>query len=632
MRRALIFAFFTGAASVSAACNRSPQVSVTFNRDVAPILFANCASCHRPGEVAPFPLLTFADARAHAEEIAEETRERHMPPWLPEPGAFPLAGTRRLTDAQIAVLQQWFKAGSPEGNAADRPSPPSWPDGWQLGKPDRVLTAARAYVLAPGDGDVYRNVVLRTSLPATAFVRGVEFGTGGAPIHHAVIRLDRTAASRGRDGADGQAGFDGMAWQSVQDPDGHFIGWAPGRGPILAPDGMPWRLEPGSDLVIELHMIPGHVAVEVRPSVALFLAGAPPVRTPVTVKMGSKRIDIPAGARGYSVTDTYELPVDVELLSLYPHAHYLGKEMKVTAAMPDRSEKLLLHIRQWDFHWQQDYRFVSPVALPRGARLTMHYTYDNSDANADNPNRPPQRVQVGPRSVDEMANLGLQVLTKTPADALVLTRAFEWRDKLENVMVGEKRVREMPNVAEHLAFLGGSYVEVGRFADAIPPLEQALRLDPRSASAHNYLGGALVAVARVPQAIEHLRTAARLDPGDERIHFNLGNAFSAAGRPAEAHAAYTRALSINPQFAEAHGNLGALLFGRGRVAEALRHLERAVTLKPDSAGAESDLGGALAAAGRFDEALTHVRRALVLDPAHGPARENLRRLEARRSK
>jgi Flp pilus assembly protein TadD len=502
-----------------------------------------------------------------------------------------------------------------------------FPQGWQLGKPDAVLAMPRPYPLKAGTDDVYRNVVLHTSFSTDVFVRAVEFQTNGAPIHHAVIRVDRTSASRRRDGEDGQPGFDGMAWQGIQNPEGHFIGWAPGRGPIEAPAGMPWRLERGADLVVELHMIPQENAAPIQPSVALYLTATPPTAVPVTLKMGTKQIDIPAGARDYVVSDTFQLPVPFDLMSVYPHAHYLGKDMLVTARLPNGQTKTLLHIKRWSFHWQQDYRYAAPIPLPQGTTLTMRYTYDNSDDNGDNPHHPPVRVGVGPRSVDEMANLGLQVMPKSRADGLALIAAFEQRDKQENVAVGEARVRETPGVAEHEAFLGGSYVEVGRFKDAVPWLESALRKDPRADGAENYLGGALYGLGRAAEAVPHFRKAAALAPRDERIQFNLGNALSAIGQAGAAAAAFEAALAINPDFSAAHGNLGALQFAHGRRAEALKHLRRAAELAPDSAVAHSDLGGALAAAGQLNDAMAHVRRALELQPGYPPAVENLARLQ-----
>jgi tetratricopeptide (TPR) repeat protein len=379
-------------------------------------------------------------------------------------------------------------------------------------------------------------------------------------------------------------------------------------------------------------MIPSRTPLVIAPTVGLFLTNTPPARTPLTLKMGSKSIDIPAGKSDYVVTDIYELPVAAELMSVYPHAHYLAKDMRVSAALPDGSVKTLLHIPHWSFHWQQDYRYVTPVALPRGSRVTMTYTYDNSRDNEHNPRNPPVRVKVGPKSTDEMAELGLQVLTASIADAATLVQSFADRDALANVLMGEQRVRDEPNVAETRAFLGGSYVEVGRYAEAIPHLTAALKLDDRLPSAHADLGTALMAQGRIPEALVHLERAAALAPKDEGVLFNLGNGLQAAGRQVDAAAAYTRALAINPDFPDAHVNLGALLFAAGRTPEALPHFERAVSLRPNSAVIHTNYSSVLAASGRFAEALTHTRRALELNPSYPPALENLARLERIRVK
>ena len=613
-----------------AACGKPaspPAAAPTFTKDIAPIVFANCVTCHRPGEVAPFPLLTYADVAKHADGMAEETRKHHMPPWLPDHGEFPVLGERRLSDQQIATIQRWVESGRPEGNPADLRAPPSFPDGWQLGRPDVVVTLSKPYALQPGGDDVYRDIVLRSPVRDGVFVRAVEFRTNGAPIHHAVIRIDRTGASRARDGADGQPGFNGMSWPTVQDPDGQFIGWAPGRGPIVSPEGMPWRLERGTDLVIELHMLPAKKPALVNPAIAIYTTATPPLRTPVTVRMGSKLIDIPAGQRDYTITDTYELPVAVDLLSVYPHAHYLATDMLVTATWPDGTTKTLLHIPQWSFHWQQDYRYAAPIALPRGTVVRMRYTYDNSDANDENPRKTPVRVRLGPNSTDEMAELGLQMLTASLADASRLVQSFDDRDAQANVALGEVRVHENPQSAEFRAFLGKSYIEVGRNADAVPHLEAALRLDPKAPGAESDLGTALMALDRLPEAVAHFQRAAAIAPKDETVAFNFGNALARTSRPSEAAAQYARALTLNPDFADAHVNLGTLLFEHGRRNEALPHLQRAAALLPNSAVVHSDYASVLAASGRYADALRETRRALELNPDYGPARENLGRLQ-----
>lgn len=611
-----------------AGCGGSAPSSppVTFNRDIAPIIFANCASCHRPGGAAPFSLLTYAEAAEQAEAVADETFEGHMPPWLPAPGEFPLMGARRLRPDQIDAIQRWVKGGAVEGAAADRPTPPTFPDGWELGTPDIVVATERPYIVKAGSDDVFRNLVLKVPLTEGVFVRAVEFKTNGAAIHHAVIRVDRTSASRRRDGEDGQPGFDSMAF-SVRYPDGQFIGWAPGRGPIVSPEGMAWRLERGSDLIVELHVVDSQEMTALKPSVGLYLTKTPPRQRAVNVIMSSKAIDIPVGKADYAVTDEYELPANVTLLSVYPHAHYLGREMRATATLPDGTVRTLLHIPRWDFHWQQDYRYLTPIPLPRGTKLAMRYTFDNSAANPHNPNTPPVRVQAGPRSVDEMAELSLQLLTESTSDASRLVQDFDRKDKLANVAVGEMRLRGQPNSIEVRSLLGAAYVEVGRFADAIPHLEASVRLGNNSSDIHNYLGAATMSLGRMEEAVGHFRRAVAAAPRDEVMHFNLGTALSGMNRTAEAETAFRRSLATNLEYADAHQNLAALLLSQGRIKEALPHFQRAADLEPDSATSRNNLGGALASAGRFAEAMLQVRRALEIDPAYAPALDNLRKLQ-----
>jgi Flp pilus assembly protein TadD len=603
------------------------KATPTFSRDVAPILAANCATCHRPGQGAPFNLLTYADARARAADIATVTSARAMPPWLPDPIVPAFVGERRLTPEQIETLHRWAETGAAEGD----PMPPAARAGpstqWTLGTPDLVLRPARAYALSPGTEDVFRNLVIRTSIPADRFVGAIEFRPGDAPVHHAVLHLDRTAGARAKDGGDGQPGFAGMGAMGTQEPEGHFVGWAPGRGPIVSAEGRPWRLARGTDLVLELHLIPQPGAVPVQPTVALFFAESTASVPALMLKMGSNAIDIPAGATDYAISDRYTLPVDVALLSLYPHAHFLGKRMQVHALLPDGTTRTLLHIRRWSFHWQQDYRFSAPVPLPRGTTVVMQFTYDNSEANNDNPNRPPIRVRSGQRSTDEMGNLLLQLVPASRPDRRLLERDVARRAADANVAAAEQMVRDDPKSAEHLTFLGASYTEVDRLAEGIAALRGALRLDPSYWKAHHELGGALFKSGKVPESVAEFQEAARLRPDEPSVQFNLGKTLAAIGSTAAGKAALARALVLNPDFADAHDEVGVLLFAGGQVSEALRHFRKAVELAPESSTFHGNLGGALAQAGKVTEALTHIQIALSLDPDNADARENLKRLQ-----
>jgi Flp pilus assembly protein TadD len=386
----------------------------------------------------------------------------------------------------------------------------------------------------------------------------------------------------------------------------------------------------GADVVIELHLIRQSAPVTVAPALAVYFADAPLNPPPILFKMGAKPLDIPAGATGYETTDEYTLPADVDLLSLYPHAHFLGKTMQVHALLPGGGTRTLLHIRRWSFHWQQDYRFTQPVMLPRGSRVVMRFTYDNSDGNTDNPNHPAVRVRSGRRSTDEMGNLLLQLVPRSAQDRARIVKDLAAREAAANVAAAEQLVQANPDSVEPLTQLGASYADAGRLDAAIATLAKAVRLDSRFWKAHHELGGALYRSGRLREALGRFREAARLRPGDASVQFNLAKALVASGSGEEARQAFARALVLNPQFGEAHQELGVLLFGAGRVQEAIRHLRSAVEWSPASSTAHSDLGGALAQAGQTAEALTHIRMALSIDPDNAAARENLARLGGRR--
>jgi Flp pilus assembly protein TadD len=611
--------------SAGGGTNRTTHAPTFTN--VAPILSAHCVGCHRPGHAAPFPLTTYEQVQARAGAIDAALAERRMPPWLPDHGAPAFVGERRLDDAELTTLREWIASGAAKGSGAVIDVPPE--GAWELGAPDVVATSTRPFVLKPGDHDVYRNLILQVPATQVHYVRAVEFRPGTAPVHHAVIRIDPLRTSRRLDGTDGESGFGGMAAYDVQDPDGHFLGWAPGRGPIVAPDSLPWTLAPGSDLVVELHLMPGHTAVEVNPQIALYFAARPPERTPVMIVLGSKAIDIPAGASDYTVEDRFQLPVDAEVLSVYPHAHYLGRSMDVRAISPDGRASQLLHIRRWSFNWQQDYRLAAPIRLSRGTTIAMRYTYDNSAQNRANPHRPPQRVLWGTRSDNEMGNLGVQLLTGSTRDADELGAAYARHAAAGDVAGAEMLTRVEPDNPAHAAFLGTSYLRLGRVHDAIAPLERSLRLDPQSAIVENHLAGALLAIGRSAEALTHMRNAVALASRDAHLRYNLGKLLADSGRLPDALAELTRAIAIDPDLPEAHHQLGALMFARGRLAPAIEHLSRAAQLAPNTAVIHADLGAALAEAGRIDEATTHLKRALALDPADTVARENLSRLTAR---
>jgi len=602
----------------------TPPRTVTFNKDVAPILFKECTPCHRPGQMAPFGLLTYNDARSRSVRIANSIVNRTMPPWLPEPGYGEFANERSLTREQIATIDRWMASGLEEGDSAEKPAPPLFNESWQLGKPDLVLELPQPYTLKPGSSDVFRNFVIPVTTTTRRYVRGLEFHPGARNvIHHAVVGVDRTRASRRLDAADPEPGYEGMFADGFENPDGFFVGWTPGRAPAFEPFDLAWPLDPGVDLVVQMHLLPGAEAVTVAPQIGLFFTDTPPSRPPSLLKLGTTAIDIAPNESDHAEADQFELPVECEVLSIYPHAHYLAKEMDVSAKLPDGSTRWLLKINRWDFMWQDVYRLRTPMTLPRGTVLQMRFTYDNSDANPKNPQHPPVRVRYGPRSSDEMGDLYLQVRTSTREDAATLGRAQAAHRQALALRGAEHMVESDPKDAGARNALGAEYLRAGRIPDAVAQLREAIARNPRYAEAFNNLGLAEQASGRLPEAIRAFRQAATIKPNDDAVRLNLGNALNAAGQTDEAMSEWQRALTINPESADAHNNLGMALGSRKRIAEAIAHFERALAVDPAHADAHNNLAIALGAQGRFDEAIAHVRTALALRPDNADARTNL---------
>jgi Flp pilus assembly protein TadD/mono/diheme cytochrome c family protein len=569
--------------SVVAALAASPAMgqSVVYTKHVAPLLNARCGTCHHPGGSAPFSLTTYADAKRRATQIAEVTRKRLMPPWKADPANGPFIGQHPLGAAEIAILQRWIDEGAAEGDPRDLPPLPAWSEGWQLGKPDLIITLPHAYTLPPEGTDVFRIFTLPIPVETTRFVRGLEFRPGNAKVvHHANIRVDATPASRRLDAADPAPGYDGLIARSAMYPDGHFLGWTPGQLAPLLPDDLAWRLNANTDLVVELHMQPSGRAETVAPSIGLYFGDTPPSRTPAMLRLGRQNIDIPAGDARYVVTDWYVLPVDAEVHAVQPHAHYRARDVRGEATLPDGSIRSLIDITDWDFRWQHVYRFVTPIRLPKGSRLSMRYTYDNSSSNPRNPERPPARARWGQRSSDEMGDLWIQVLTRDRSDLERLTRDFGPKVAAEDVRGYEMEIARHPaDTALHddVALL---YLELGRHDDAIAHFQASLKLQPGTAAAHYNLGTALTLARRLNEAAGEYREALRIDPAYANAHNNLGNVFVAEGNYAAAIAEFTEVVRLQPASPSGLKNLAAAYAIAGQFDRAVETADAALRLNP----------------------------------------------------
>jgi len=566
---------------------RKDDRQITFNRDIASIIFRSCDRCHRPGESGPFSLLTYDDVRKHARQIEVVTRTRFMPPWLPEPQALKFADEWRLSDEQIAIIEKWVKEGTPEGNPADLPPQPKFAEGWQLGQPDLVLKAAKPYLLLASGSDMYWNFIFPVPIDRTRWVKAVEIRPGDKRfVHHANILVDRLQNSRQRETEPG-AGFEGMEIKiesEAFDPDSHFLFWKPGTVPYLEPEGMALRLDKATDLVLNVHLQPSGKPETIQPTIGLYFTDQPATKFPMLLQLQSDaNLDIPAGEKDFVVSDQLTLPIDVDLLAIYPHAHYLGKDLQAVATLPDGSTIMLIRILQWDLNWQAVYRYAEPLFLPRGTTVSMRYVYDNSENNALNPNHPPERVRGGNRSKDEMAHLWLQVL---PRD--FDPKAGDPRMVLQEALARHNIQNNKGDFEAHYN-LGAMLMARGNTAEGIAQYEAALQIRPQDATVNNALGAALLAAGEPDHAIPYLRAAAQNSLSYFDAHYNLGNALASEGDLGGAAEQFTEAVRLRPDDADAHANLGSALAELGHFAEAKAQFERALEINPDHALARENL-------------------------------------------
>ncbi len=605
-------------------CGTAPVVSaqakdvarggpVTFNQQIAPLVREHCSTCHRPGEAAPFNLLTYEDTRSRARQIRDVASRRYMPPWKPAPGYGEFAGARRLSESDIDLIQRWVDQGALEGDpVADREPAPSARD-WPLGTPDLVVEMPVPYVLASQGADTFRTFVI--PIPATVPSDG-NTGPAEGPtraIHHANLKIDPTRSSRRLDEDDAAAGFDGGSSRNARFPDGQFLGWTPGQTSRTHQDTA-WRLPPASDLIVEAHMTPTGKPERIQIAVGFYFTDKPPGRVPYMLRIGSQRIDIPAGAASYVSSDSYVLPVAVDVVSVQPHAHGLAKRIEATAQLPDGAIRWLIKIDDWDFKWQDVYDFATPLSLPAGSVVTMRYTYDNSATNVRNPNVPPKRVTFGQTTSSEMGDLWLQVVTASSSDRAVLDADYAPKMLREDIAGAEKAVEIAPRDARLHADLGLCYFDAGRVTDAIAELQSSVRLDPTSASAHYDLGAVLLNEKLLGEARAQFDAAIRLKPDFSEAHNNLGVIQFLQGRIDEALGSYNEALRAAPDNAEAHYNLGRALAASHDVAGAIAHYRRALEISPDDAETHVSLAGLVATQGQIAEAVWHYRKALETNP------------------
>jgi Tetratricopeptide repeat len=530
------------------------RAAPNFAHDIVPIIYEKCAPCHHPGDAAPFSLLTYADVKKRAPQIAAATKSGYMPPWLPEPGYGDFQDDRSLSPDQIKTIQDWVRDGSKEGPTTQIP-PPTFPNDSQLGQPDLVLEAKSPIALPASGPDIYWNVIFTPNLIARRWVRAIEIRPGlPRVVHHANLLIDRAGSAHLQETAPGK-GFPGMdltITRSPFDPDGNFLFWKPGNTPHVEPDGFAWRLDPGNELVLNMHLQPSGKPEQVRPSIGLYFTDRPQTKFPLLVELeDDQALDIPAGTRDFPISDNFKLPLDSDILAVYPHAHYLGHLLEAYATLPDGSKKWLIRIPAWDQNWQAVFYYREPVFLPKDSVIHMLYHYDNSAANPRNPNHPTKRVVAGNQATDEMGHLWLQVLPRGTGDH---------RRELQEAVIRHR-----------------------------------LEKNPNDAVAHMNLGAILLSRLDPQAAVTELHTAARLQPNRPEVRNMLGLALSTLNRNAEAIPQFELALKAHPDYSSARFNLATAQAKTGRIDEAIANLRQILAANPADPYAKQRLSDLLAA-------------------------------------
>jgi hypothetical protein len=376
--RSLLFA-----ACLTAAGASSAAADVTFTRDVAPILHAKCASCHRPGEAAPMPLLTFAEARPFARAIRDRVITRRMPPWPADRAIGRFSNDPSLTAEEIATIVQWAEAGAPQGDPAHMPAPPEFSEGWQLGEPDLIVELPEIQIPAAGR-DLFPIPAVTVDLPEDRWIRAVEVRpTNRQVAHHAVLF----------------AGGNGLL--QTTDPANVLAVWAVGTPPTAYPDGTGRWLRKNQVIAANLHYHPNGTATSDRMRVGFYFGKGELAKEVSTAVAGNVTFEIPPHEANHELRSVYVADQDISIISFFPHMHLRGKEMRMTATFPDGRRQVLLNVPAYDFNWQLFYYPKERITLPRGTRVDVVARYDNSAGNSANPN-PSRRVRFGETSNDEM--------------------------------------------------------------------------------------------------------------------------------------------------------------------------------------------------------------------------------------
>ncbi|MGA1368604.1 MAG: hypothetical protein ACO394_08820 [Blastocatellia bacterium] len=400
------------------------QSGPTFNKEVVRILQRSCQTCHHPGDIAPFSLMSYQEARPWAVAIREQVLRRQMPPWKPVEGCGDFQDVPALSEAEIQTIAAWVDSGAPEGQPSDLPAPLEFPDGWALGAPDLVLTPAEPYAPPPGR-DLYRCFSVPVGdLRGDRWISALSVKPGTpAIVHHVIAYADLAGESAQLDAAEPGPGYTCFGGPRTRTTE-MLGGWAPGSRGYFAPDGTGIRLANNSRVVIQVHYSPTEQPESDRTLIGLYFAKRPVRHALQVLPLVNTQFVIPAGSRQHEVNASFTIPFFLtgKMWAVTPHMHLLGRRIKVELQRPGNTQpNCLIDIPDWDFNWQGTYLYRQPVSLTGGATLKLTTIFDNSASNPRNPSSPPKEVRWGEETTDEMSLAfigftvdGLELALSTP--------------------------------------------------------------------------------------------------------------------------------------------------------------------------------------------------------------------------
>lgn len=412
---------------------QSPDLfgQVTFSNDIAPLIYKNCGSCHRPGEIGPFSLTNYDEIAGQGAMIKYVTETRYMPPWKPDADYSSFLGQSLLTQDEIDIIAEWVDGGMERGNVAEEPAFPDYPQGSLLGEPDLVLTMAESHLHRGNNRDSYYYFVLPTGLTEDKIIKSVEFRPGNAKIvHHALIFEDVNGIARATDALTPEYGFESFGSFNGDQNDIEFLNgkqfppYAPGQKALRYQDGLGQVMKAGADLAVQIHYAPSPTDEMDKSTLNIFFADPDETVDRFVDQDIFLPFQLPGGFFGFvmqpnresTFTGTWDITSDLSIMGIFPHSHLLGKDWKAWVEHTDGSITNLISIPEWDFNWQSQYYFDRFIYAEAGSRIVATATYDNTADNPNNPFNPPRTIRWGDRTQDEMYYMPFLYVPYRPGD------------------------------------------------------------------------------------------------------------------------------------------------------------------------------------------------------------------------